>query len=320
VMPKSQSPQDLKTPIKIVVVSNALALVFAGAAVILTFMGVFPFQSPDGIYRILPGGILLDFIWIWLISVVVGIGIYYVTPRMAYFVIQFHRALSGGVYNYHFQVRDKEREYSRHFGKIIVPALTALGLSFTVTNMVGLADILFVTESFDSLPPAVAEPLKTSMPIFFVLLLISTVIPILFAASWLLEDLGVICERKTEGTGITADIEGVGNWYLALLKGFAGISTILAYFFIMVQMVQWYQMLPIYGVEVPIWFYLVPVLVVILSPLIAVAPISISYLLYNMTEAKEREKLKAMLAAKGLKRVVVDVREVGRDSKLAGSI
>lgn len=319
-MTETQSPQDLKTPKRIVVVSNALALAFAGAAVVLTYMGVFPFQSPDGIYRILPGGILPDFIWIWLIAIVVGIGIYYVTPRMAFLVIQFHRMLSGGAYNYHFQVRDKEREYSRHFGKIIVPALTALGLSFTVTNMVGLVDVLFVTESFDSLPPAVAGPLKASMPIFFVLLLISTVIPILFAASWLLEDLGVICERKTEGTGITADIEGVGNWYLAMLKGFAGISTILAYFFIMVQMVQWYQMLPTYGVEVPIWFYLIPVLVVVLSPLIAVAPISISYLLYNMTEAKDREKLKAMLAAKGLKRVVVDVREVGGDSKVAGSI
>ncbi len=301
-------------------VSNALALAFAGAAVVLTYMGVFPFQSPDGIYRILPGGILLDFIWIWLIAIVVAVGIYYVTPRMAYLVIQFHRMLSGGAYTYHFQVRDKEREYSRHLGKIIIPALTALGLSFTVTNMVGLVDVLFVTENFDSLPPGVAGPLKTSMPIFFVLLLISTVIPILFAASWLLEDLGVICERKTEGTGTTADIEGVGNWYIALLKGFAGISTILAYFFIMVQMIQWYQMLPTYGVEVPIWFYLVPVLVVVLSPLIAVAPISISYLLYNMTKAKDQEKLKAMLMAKGLKRVVVDVREVGKDSNVADSI
>ncbi len=308
-MSSTTEDQDLTIPKRIAIITNVAALILAGVIVVLTFAGVFPFQDTGGIYRILPGNILFDFILIWAISLVVGFGIYYVTPKVALIVIAFHRKLSGGVYDYYFQQRDAEREHSRHIGKLVIPALTTLGLAFTLTNMVGLMDVLFIVENFDSLPPEISVPLSTSMPMFFSVLLFATVISIIFAASWLLEDLGIICVRRNAGTGMTVDIEGVGNWYVALLKGFAGISAMLAYFFIIAQMITWFQTPPT-TIDVPAWYYLLLVLMVILSPLMAFAPVSISYYLYNLTEDKNRDELLEMLKEKGFKHVRIDIVEV----------
>lgn len=307
--------QDNTIPRRIAIISNVIAGAIAAIIVILTYLGIFPFQSPSGLYRILPGNILLDMILIWVISIIVAVGIYYVTPKVATLVIEFHRRLSGGVYDYYFQERDKQRENSRHFGKMIIPALTTLGLAFTVTNMAGLMDILFILENFESLPGAIAEPLSTSVPLTFGVLLFASVISIIFAASWLLEDLGIICVRRNEGTGMTVDIEGVGNWYIALLKGFAAISAMLAYFFIIVQMFQWFQDLPTYSIDIPAWYYVMLVIMVILSPLIAFAPVSISYYFYNKTEARNRVELNEMLVERGLKHVRIDVVEVETPSQ-----
>jgi len=295
-------------------VSNLAAGAIAAIVVALTYLGIIPFQSPSGLYRILPGNILVDMVLIWVISIIVAVGIYYVTPKVATLVIEFHRRLSGGVYEYFFQDRDKQRENSRHFGKLIIPALTSLGLAFTVTNMAGLLDVLFILENFETLPGAIAQPLSASVPLFFGVLLFASVISIIFAASWLLEDLGIICVRRNKGTGMTVDIEGVGNWYIALLKGFAGISAMLAYVFIIAQMFSWYQALPTYSIEIPVWYYLMLVLMVILSPLLAFAPVSISYYFYNRTEAKNRVELNAMLIEKGFKHVRIDVVEVDSPS------
>ena len=311
-MSDTETVQDLTIPKRVAIITNAAALILAGVIIVLTYMGVFPFQDTGGIYRILPGNILFDFILIWAVSIVVGVGIYYVTPKVALIVIEFHRKLSGGVYDYYFQQRDEDREHSRHIGKLVIPALTTLGLAFTFTNMVGLMDVLIIVENFDALPPEIGVPLSTSMPMFFSVLLFASVISIIFAASWLLEDLGIICVRRNEGTGMTVDIEGVGNWYVALLKGFAGISAMLAYFFIIAQMITWFQTPPT-AIEVPAWYYLLLVIMIILSPLMAFAPISISYYLYNLTEDKNHDELLEMLIEYGFKTVRVDIVEV-RDS------
>ena len=79
-------------------------------------------------------------------------------------------------------------------------------------------------------------------------------------------------------------------------------------------MFSWYQALPSYTIEIPGWYYFMLVLFVILSPLIAFAPVSISYYFYNRTEAKNRIELNEMLLAKGFKHVRIDVVEVDSPS------
>jgi len=300
------SSQGIRLPIKLVVVTNLIAFGAAASLVILAYIGIFPFQDPLGLYRILPGDILMDFIWVWIIAGFTGILTYLVTPYLANFFIMIHRIQTRGMYEYHIQAREDVNDEVDLSRSLIVPAFVSLGFSLTLVNMSQGPSSLFVTENFDSLPTGVAEPLLASMPILFVLILIAGFISIVFAPAWLLEDMGIICEKKVVGG--TSDIEGIGNWYLTLLKGFAGISTILAYVFISMDMITWFQLLPTYTVEVPIWLFLIPVVVVVLSPLFALAPISVSYLFYVRAYKRNSLNLSQQLNRMGVKKATVEVK------------
>ncbi len=301
-MAADSSLKGVSIPSRIILVTNIIAIIAAASAVILSNEGTFPFQGPLGLYRILPGDILIDFIWIWVIAGVMGVLLILLTPSLAGLYLWLHRVITAGAYEYHQEDVSSEERTST-FRQMLLPGFVSLGLSFTLVNISDFAASIFVIESFDSLPEGVREPLQASMPLFFVLLLIAAVITFLFAPAWLLEDRGIICSRK--GDGRTAYIEGVGNWYLALLKGFAGISTILAYFFISTDMINWYQLLPTYGVEVPIWLFLIPVLVVIVSPIIALAPISVSFSLYQLGYVRNAKKLQRMIEKQEMNHVEV---------------
>lgn len=298
--------RSLQVPKKLVIVANLVAVVSAAIAIAVTYLGVFPFQSPLGLYPILPGDILIDFIWIWGLAIVFGLIVYLISPFLANLFLGLHRILTGGSYDYHIQKRDSGEHRPLHSRRLITPALVCLGLSFSITKIPDVANALFVMDSFDHMPTPVADPLLASMPLFFVLLLLASFISILFAPVWFLEDVGIICEKKSTGT--TADIMGVGNWYLILLKGFAGISTVLAYIFVSIDMIAWFQALPTYGVEVPIWLFLIPVMVVIASPLIALAPISVAYIFYLKALSKSSSSFEKGMIAKGFKQVSVEVR------------
>ncbi|MHA2426382.1 MAG: hypothetical protein ACXAEF_16455, partial [Candidatus Thorarchaeota archaeon] len=109
----------------------------------------------------------------------------------------------------------------------------------------------------------------------------------------------------------TADIEGVGNWYLKMMKGFAGISTVVAYIFTIFQTIEWYQFVlsspPEGGFTLLI--FLIPVVAVIASPLLALGPISVVYVLYEKALAKNLTSLDVHIQRDGLSIVEIDLRK-----------
>ena len=194
------SRQDAtRIPKKLVIVANIIALVSAGLAVVVTYLGIFPFQSPLGLYPILPGDILIDFIWIWGFAIVFGLIVYLISPSLANLFLGLHRILTGGSYDYHIQKRESGEHQPLHSRRLLTPALVCLGLSFSITKIPDVANALFVMDSFDHMPTPVADSLIASMPLFFVLLLLASFISILFAPVWFLEDVGIICEKKSTG-------------------------------------------------------------------------------------------------------------------------
>ncbi len=298
---------EKKIPLRVVIITNLIAGIAAASAVVFTYVGIFPFDTELGLYRILPGDILVDFIWIWILAGSIGLILYLLSPYLANLFLVVHKILTGGAYDYHFQVLENGSE-TKQTRKLILPAFVSLGLTYTMINISQDFSSIFVFEGFNSLPEGVREPLLASMPLFFILLLLASVVTFVFAPAWLLEDTGLICVKKG-GSG-TAYVEGVGNWYLAFLKGFAGITTILAYLFTSLDMISWFQMLPTYTVEVPILIFLIPVTVVIFSPLIALAPISISYSLYVRGYSRNSEKLMRVIEKRDIDSVSVEILKV----------
>ncbi|MFX1368868.1 MAG: hypothetical protein ACFFAY_09740 [Promethearchaeota archaeon] len=282
--------QRVTIPWKSVLLLNVIVFISASMAVTFSYASVFPFSSPLGIYRLLPGDILFDFIWLYIFSLLVGLIAYFTTPHLALLLWKFHRLLTKGSCKYRIETYEPEAGYEGSIRWLIVPAFASLGLTSAIVSNSSLRDLLFVTESFDDLAPS-AMAIAEIMPLFFMLLLAASFVGLLFAPAWLMEDAGVIYERDTSGKRLTPDVQGVGRYYLAMLKGFAGLSTIVTYILVSMQTLWWFQTLP-GTIEVPLLFFVLPVVVVFIAPLLAMAPISIPFVLYRLALVKNVGVLK----------------------------
>ena len=292
---------------RIVLSIQILVLVTIGLTVIFTNLGIFPFDTNLGVYRLLPGGILLDFIWLYVLSFVSGAIVYFATPNFSSFLWKLHRLLTRGNYNYYVQDFKDQGDDSPRSRRMILPAFVALGISYSLSNIRSLANLIFVSESFGSLAPE-AQTIVISLSLLFILLLMSCFITVLFAPMWLMQDNGLVSELKTKPR-VTADIEGVGSWYLKMMKGFAGVSTLVAYIFTIYQTVEWYQ----YVLSSPppggftMLIFLVPVMAVVTSPILALGPISLVFVLYEESLVKNLASFKERTSRAGLETVTIDL-------------
>ena len=298
----------MKTSVKLVIVIQIIVVITIAVTVLFSYMGAFPFGS-EGIYRVLPGDVLLDFIWLYVFAAIIGSIVYATTPRLSSFFWKLHRVLTGNNYNYHLQEMDLETGSSFTFRRMLMPAFVALGISFSISNVQSSVEMLIVTDGFGSLAPE-AQSIVISISLLFILLLLSGFIVLIFAPMWLMQDVGLVCERKKKPR-TTADIDGVGNWYLKMLKGFAGISTIVAYFFTIIQTIEWYQFVLVSPPEggFSVLIFLVPLVAVVISPLLALGPISLVYLLYEASLSKHLTNYRSSVEKDGLSLVAVDLTE-----------
>ena len=280
-------------PWRYFVIIQVVMIIAISTTVIFTYSGAFPFDSNLGIYRILPGDILLDFVWLYFISIIISGVIYIVTPWFSILLWKGHKLLARGNTSYHIQESNMQVTGSMQFRRLMLPALITFGLSSALVNIENFANLIFVSEGFVDLAPE-AQSITYSMSIFFILLLISSIIMILITPIWLLQDGGILSERKSKGR-LPSETESVGSWYMKLLKGFAGISTIIGYVLISIQTVEWYQFIltspPAGGF--PIFIFLVPVFVIILAPLFALGPISMAQISYEKSLMKNIKKIQS---------------------------
>jgi hypothetical protein len=293
-------------PWKLITFLLVFITIMASLTVILSYAGLFPFNHPLGVYRILPGDILLDFAWIYAISILIGLVVYLALPTLSSLALKAHRISSGEDYKYYIQSLNPRTKQKGLTGRLLMPSLVSIGFSSTISSISSIVNLLFVSENFETLAPFTVQVLEVSMPFFFIHILLTSFIGILFAPFWLLEDTGIICERQSIDERVTADIEGVGNRYLAFLKGFAGISTIAAYLLISLDMIEWYQMLP-GQIEIPLVFFLLPVMVIVLAPVLGAAPVAITFISYELSLEKNAEQLEINAQNEGLKHVTIEL-------------
>jgi hypothetical protein len=277
---------------KSVIAIQSIVITTIAIAVLFTYLGAFPFDIDLGIYRILPGDILFDFIWLYIISGVIGAVLYLVSPKISRFLWRVHMSFRGKNAQYQLQEISIGTSASTQIRRMLIPAFASLGISYSISNMQSIADAIVVTEVFADLAVE-AQTIITILSLFFILLLVACFIMLIFSPIWLLQDIGLVCESEKK-PGAIAEVEGVGNWYLKMMKGFAGISTIVAYIFTVVQTVEWYQFVlqsPPEG-GFPILIFMFPVIAIAVAPLLALGPISIVYVLYEISLTRNIPKLR----------------------------
>lgn len=251
--------------------------------VVFTYLGAFPFDSDLGIYRVLPGDILIDFIWLYVFSIILGLALYFISPMLSSFMLRIHRTFIGRNSRYYSQDIVPNVTIGAQIRRLLLPAFTTLGISYSIVNMDSIVNVILVTESFTGTDINVqAQSISIGLSLLFMLLLMVNFIMILFVPIWTLQDAGLVREAEQK-TGVISETEGVGNWYLKLVTGFAGISTLVAYIFTILQTIDWYQYLIEHPPEEGFSFlvFLVPVAAILAAPLLALGPISVVYLFYK---------------------------------------
>ena len=260
--------------------------------VVFTFQGAFPFDIELGIYRIFPGNILFDFIWLYVISIVLGFLLYFIAPMLANLFVRIHRTFIGRDSKYYSQDVIPDISMGGQIKKLLLPAFTALGISYSLTNIDSIVNTLLVVESFTGTDINVqAQTIAVGLSLLFILLLMGGFLMILFVPIWTLQDAGLVRESEQK-PGKISEREGVGNWYKKLIKGFAGISTLVAYIFTILQTIDWYQYLVDHPPEegFSLLIFLVPVAAVIAAPILALGPISLIYVFYVKSFEKNQSK------------------------------
>ena len=290
--------------LKYIVILNLITFLAMVAGVVFSNQHIFPFYDPEGIYPFLPGDMLFDCLWLYVISVVVGGIIYLFTPVLSVVFLKLHRRFKGG-YRYHLQAQATSEDGSV-IKRLVVPALTSLGLAVSIAGST-FASSIFVYRNFENLENPVPA-IEATFPIFFILLLVVTVILILFAPIWLLGDVGVICEKEHVDSRSTVNIEGVGDYYLKLLKGFAGVSTIVTYGLLIFQMFGWYNsMMQVENLPFPVVIFIIPVIIALLGPIIAMGPLSLIQGFYEAGLVRNKSKLESILMKAGYTRRSIEM-------------
>jgi hypothetical protein len=262
-----------------------------------TYLGAFPFDINLGIYRILPGDILIDFIWLYVIAIILGLVLYFITPILSSFMLRIHRTFVGRNSRYYSQDIVPNDTLGSQIRRLLLPAFTTLGISYSIVNLDTIVNTILVTESFTGTDINVqAQSIAIGLSLLFILLLMVNFIMILFVPIWTLQDAGIVRESEQK-PGMISETEGVGNWYLKLVKGFAGISTLVAYIFTILQTIEWYQYLIEHPPEEGFSFlvFLVPVAAILAAPILALGPISIVYVFYVKSRSRDRARFQEHL-------------------------
>ncbi|MHA1388421.1 MAG: hypothetical protein ACTSR9_08310 [Candidatus Thorarchaeota archaeon] len=289
--------QNISSSLKPVMLIQFFVITVIIITVVFTYLGAFPFDSDLGIYRILPGDILIDFIWLYIISGVLGLVLYFISSMLSSFMLRIHRAFIGRNSRYYSQDIVPNVTIGSQIRRLLLPAFTTLGISYSIVNMDSIVNVILVTESFTGTDINVqAQSISIGLSLLFMLLLMVNFIMILFVPIWTLQDAGLVRESEQK-TGVISETEGVGSWYLKLVKGFAGISTLVAYIFTILQTIDWYQ----YLIEHPpeegfsLLVFLVPVAAILAAPILALGPISVVYLFYVKSKLRNSARFKVHL-------------------------
>ena len=284
---KQGEDKNAGTSWKTILLIQFLVITTISITVSFTYLGAFPFDRDLGIYRILPGDILFDFIWLYVFSGILGLVLYFITPALTGVFLKLHKILIGKNSKYYLQDIEPNSTSSGQIRRFLLPAFTALGISYSIANNASIVNAIVVMESFEDLALE-AQTILVSLSLLFILLLVSCFIMLLFVPIWTLQDVGLVRESERK-PGVISETEGVGNWYLKLVKGFAGISTLVAYIFTIFQTIEWYQFVlqspPEGGFSILI--FLIPVAAVAVAPILALGPISFVYIFYMKSNARD---------------------------------
>jgi hypothetical protein len=158
----------------------------------------------------------------WMIAPIMGVLIGY---RSAPFLLKIHKKTKGSHIGYFIDEKMELKEFKFTFQNLLFPALLAMNLAMIISSIESIQLLLIKSEVLENLESYYRQ-IFLLPPLIIVTATISTT---LFSAAWFLLDAGIVFVNKEKWGKILEPIKisPVGQGYISILKGYAGISVIL---------------------------------------------------------------------------------------------
>ena len=212
-----------------------IPLILSLLIILLSLIPLLLFNSGPGFTNLFPGGFGTQFalfIWSTIISSIVGVLLGYFFAPIYLFI---HRNTIGRRKIYYIEKRPTFEEFRRtnFYGifKALFPALLILNIGFILAENPIIQELL-LKENLNSTPSDTAELIAIASKIatFFIISGLGMVIPMaLFSGAWILLDAGIVSKNKSriEDTLEPVEVIAVGNTFISLFQGYAGISFVI---------------------------------------------------------------------------------------------
>ena len=194
--------------------------------IITTFLSFLPLIYADDstdLIPIIPGGLVSDVVISILIPFFFMLILLFLGPIIVQILVRIHKLMKLNKYEYFIIPPDKVLSGKRILLRAIFPGLLAINIAIYISLYGDLNPLFHHTG---------ADPQNLPIVIEYIAIIIG--IPaacVIMLPIWMLESSGLMCSRQVElyNRPITPDIESVAQFYIKMLKGYVGISTIIAY-------------------------------------------------------------------------------------------
>lgn len=198
-------------------------------ALFLSFIPLMTIDIATDYIPIIPGGVISDVVISILIPYFFMFLLLFIGPVIALILVRVHKLIKLNKYDYFIITIEKKLSGARILLRSTFPGLLAVNIAIYISLYSGLNPLFYFNGADPQMIPVVIEYIAIiiGIPIACIIIL-----PI-----WILESSGLMCSKRIESYNrpVAPDIESVGQFYLKMLKGYVGISTIVAYGLILYQ-------------------------------------------------------------------------------------
>ena len=209
-------------------------LVPAIISVILTafacYLALIPvFHGGAELIPIIPGNAVLDAIVSIIIPFFFMFIMLLVGPIMAPVLILLHKQIKLRKFEYFVVKVEKKLSGARILLRAIFPGLLAVNIAMYISFSSSLSSYIY------SDPNSVGATIEYAAIIVGVPIASLLVLPL-----WILQFSGLMCSKRVElyKRPVTPDIESVGQFYTKMLKGYVGISTVVSYTLVLLEILR----------------------------------------------------------------------------------
>lgn len=186
--------------------------------------------SAYGVSQIIPGGLTLDLILLFIVPIALQVIFVFISIILTPLFIQIAKWMKLGKWPLGVKPLEKKYTLGEFISRGFYATLLAIALSIAINNILFGYGIEFIPDSIAFSSAAIS------------LILTPISITLIFPA-WFLEDSGIVFMKREnfmelkQGVILTnsLDVRGVGNYFVSIIKGFAGITTPFLYIFLFIE-------------------------------------------------------------------------------------